>query len=165
MRGDSAQPDSADGKRLSRRGFAGWLLSFSITATLVSVLTPIIGYLIPPRARAASDQGPTRVGTLADFPPNTGKVVAVGNKPVIITNPQGEGLQAFSAICTHLGCVVFWNEAGGYIQSPCHDGRFNAKTGDVISGPPPRPLPRYELGINGEEVYLGEPLGALYGES
>src|SRR5574341_1559228 len=162
---EDSESQNPEGRTISRRGLIAWLTGFSVTATLAGVAVPVVGYLLPPSGQADNDPERTVVGKVTDFPPDTGKVVAVGNKPVIITNPRGEGLQAFSAICTHLGCVVFWNEAGGYIQSPCHDGRFNAKTGDVISGPPPRPLPRYELGINGEEVYLGEPLGALYGAS
>jgi Rieske Fe-S protein len=61
--------------------------------------------------------------------------------------------------------VAHWHEAGSYIQCPCHDGRFNAQTGAVISGPPPSPLPPYELVVDGEDVYVGRPLSALYGES
>lgn len=48
------------------------------------------------------------------------------------------------------------------IRSPCHDGLFNPVTGAVISGPPPRPLPAYELEIEGENIYIGKPLGELY---
>ena len=165
MNDELRNPRGQEGHNVSRRGFTRWLLGFSIIATVAGVLTPIVGFLMPPRAKPETDQGPTLVGTLADFPPDMGKVVAVRNKPVIITNPQGEGLQAFSAICTHLGCIVKWNKDIGCIQSPCHDGRFNAKTGAVISGPPPRPLPRYELGIKGQDVYVGKPTGSLYGES
>jgi cytochrome b6-f complex iron-sulfur subunit len=161
----TAQTDVEKSGRLSRRGFVGWLMGFSITATLAGVLTPIIGYLIPPRREADIDQARTLVGILDDFPPNMGQVLAVGGRPVIITHTESGGLKAFSAICTHLGCVAHWHEAGGYIQCPCHDGRFNAQTGAVISGPPPRPLPPYELVVDGEDVYVGRSLGALYGES
>jgi len=69
----------------------------------------------------------------------------------------------FSAICTHLGCIVFWNQQKQVIQSPCHDGRFNPLTGAVVSGPPPRPLPAYEFEIVKDQVYVGRPLGSLYG--
>lgn len=160
---ERTHPPSVPQSTLARRGFIGWLMGFSATATLAGVLTPIIGYLVPPRGGTEVDPERTVVGTLADFPPDTGTVLLVGNQPVIITNPQGKGLQAFSAICTHLGCVVHWNE-NGFIQSPCHDGRFNAMTGAVISGPPPRPLPRYQLAMEGENVIVGRPLDSLYGE-
>lgn len=165
MNDRSNQIDKREGRYLSRRGFVGWLMGFSLVATLAGVLTPIIGYLMPRQAQANLEHGLTPVGQLAEFPPNSGTVLPIANQPVIVTNPQGEGLKAFSAVCTHLGCVVHWHEAGAFIQCPCHDGRFNAKTGAVISGPPPRPLPPYELAVDEEEVYVGRPLGVLYGKS
>jgi cytochrome b6-f complex iron-sulfur subunit len=63
-------------------------------------------------------------------------------------------VSAFSAICPHLGCVVKWEASGRYIVCPCHDGRFNAQTGAVISGPPPGPLPKYNVTVDGDDVYV-----------
>jgi cytochrome b6-f complex iron-sulfur subunit len=68
-----------------------------------------------------------------------------------------------SAICTHLGCVVGWKSSQGNIECPCHDGRFNPFNGAVISGPPPRPLPSYEVVVQNEQVYVGRPQGEIYG--
>ncbi|MFQ6015559.1 MAG: Rieske (2Fe-2S) protein, partial [Anaerolineae bacterium] len=148
----------------TRRGFLRWALGVSFIATLVGVLTPIIGYLWPPVRAAGAEGGRTLVGTIKDFPPGTGKVVPVGNKPVIVVNNPEQGIRAFSAICTHLGCIVLPKEAGvSYIQCPCHDGRFSPVTGAVISGPPPRPLPPYEFIVEKEQIYVGRLLGQLYG--
>ena len=83
--------------------------------------------------------------------------------PVIVVNTAGGGVRAFSAICTHLGCVVEWNKGKGVIQSPCHDGRFNPLTGAVVSGPPPRGLPPYELSIKDGKIFVGKPLGQIFG--
>jgi len=148
----------------SRRRFLRWALGFSVVATLGGVLIPVIGYLWPP-ARATSESGErTMVGTLADFPPGTGKIMPVANKPVIVVNNPGQGIRVFSAICTHLGCIVLPKEASlPYIQCPCHDGRFNPLTGAVISGPPPRPIPPYDFQVEEDKVYVGKPLGQLYG--
>jgi cytochrome b6-f complex iron-sulfur subunit len=103
------------------------------------------------------------IGAVADFPVGTGKVVAVNDKPVIIVNTKAGSIKAFSAICTHLGCVVDWKKEKGVIHSPCHDGLFNPVTGAVVGGPPPRPLPPYELAIKDGKVYVGKPLGQIYG--
>lgn len=54
-------------------------------------------------------------------------------------------LAAYSAICTHLKCSVLWRPASQRLECPCHNGAFDAATGDVIAGPPPRPLPKVEL--------------------
>jgi Rieske Fe-S protein len=45
---------------------------------------------------------------------------------------------AISAGCTHLGCIVTWDEGQQIFKCPCHDGRFDAE-GNVLSGPPPAP--------------------------
>ncbi|MBI4671220.1 MAG: Rieske (2Fe-2S) protein [Chloroflexi bacterium] len=150
-------------KPIRRRKSIQLLLGFSFIATIGGVLAPIIAYLIP-RENAAAYGGPSEVGAPEDFPLNSGKIVSVNDKPVIIVNTKAGGLKAFSAICTHLGCVVTWNERKGIIHSPCHDGLFNPVNGSVISGPPPRPLPQYELVVKEGKVLVGKPLGNIYGE-
>ncbi len=59
---------------------------------------------------------------------------------------DGETYTALDATCTHLGCIVRWKEAENYFACPCHAG-FYTREGDVISGPPPRPLRRLETKI------------------
>lgn len=152
---------SVDEPRTTRRQVIGWLLGFSIVSTLGGVLTPIIGYLWPPAQASTSRGGRTLVGSVNDFPVNTGTVISVNDEPVIIVNTGVGGIKAYSAICTHLGCICYWHEQRQVIQSPCHDGRFNPLNGSVISGPPPRPLPAYELEIVKGEVYVGEAQGPI----
>jgi cytochrome b6-f complex iron-sulfur subunit len=150
-----------DGTPVSRRSLIRWLLGFSVVGTLAGVLTPIVGYLWPP-ARAQSNKGErTLVGTVSDFPVNSGKVLSVNDEPVIVVNTNAGGIKVYSAICTHLGCIVYWNEQRQVIQSPCHDGRFNPVNGAVISGPPPRPLPAYAFEIVDEQVYVGAAQGPI----
>lgn len=57
-------------------------------------------------------------------------------------------LVGYSAICTHLACAVIWrNDRGteGELYCPCHEGIFDARTGEVTAGPPPRGLPKVVL--------------------
>ncbi len=148
---------------LTRRRFLKYLLGFSIVATLAEILIPVISYLWPPEQAEAGGGGRVQVGTVEDFPAGAGRIVPVNNKPVIVVNTP-QGLKAFSAICTHLGCIVLEKEPGQeYILCPCHDGRFSPVTGQVIGGPPPRPLPEYELSVEDGKVFIGKPLGQLYG--
>ena len=147
---------------VTRRHLFRWLLSFSVVTTVGGILVPIIGYLWPPARESLGYVGPTEVGNVDDFPLGSGRVVVVAQEPVIIVNTPAGGLKAFSAICTHLGCIVFWHPERQVIHSPCHDGLFNPVTGDVISGPPPRPLPLYELAVKDGKVYVGRPLSPIY---
>jgi cytochrome b6-f complex iron-sulfur subunit len=154
---DAAQTED----RPARRRFLRWLLRFSVMSTLLGVATPVLSYLWPPAQAGGNSGGRVLVGAVTDFPVNTGKVVPVGNKPVIIGNTEAGGIKAFSAICTHLGCVTYWHEERRVIQSPCHDGRFSPVNGIVISGPPPRPLPEYELMVEKDQVYVGKVQGVI----
>ncbi|MGW1432415.1 Rieske (2Fe-2S) protein [Streptomyces sp. NPDC002431] len=57
-------------------------------------------------------------------------------------------LVGYSAICTHLACAVLWRKdrgTEGELYCPCHEGIFDARTGEVTAGPPPRPLPKVVL--------------------
>ena len=148
---------------VGRRGFVRYLLGFSIVSSVVGILTPIVGYLLPPSRTGNAKGGKTLVGTMDDFPLGVGKIVPVNNKPVIVINTP-QGIRVLSAICTHLGCIVLEKETSlPYIKCPCHDGRFNLLNGAVISGPPPRPLPAYEYSVEEGKIYVGEPLGSLFG--
>jgi Rieske Fe-S protein len=62
-------------------------------------------------------------------------------------------LVAFSQACTHLSCAVIPKVADGVFLCPCHEGYFDLRTGRNIAGPPPRPLSRVALEIDGDDVY------------
>jgi Rieske Fe-S protein len=64
------------------------------------------------------------------------------------------GLIALSPVCSHLGCLVNWNNFKNEFLCPCHGGRYS-KSGDVIAGPPPAPLMRLPLEIREGKVYIG----------
>jgi len=153
------QPDKSTGNQempVSRRRLITSLLGFSVVATLGGVLTPIIGYLWPPERAAGAGGGRVEVGNMVDFPVGQGKVVPVNNKPVIIVNTEQGDMKAFSAICTHLGCIVEWDQTRQFILCPCHDGRFNSVNGAVISGPPPSPLPELAVSVEGDVIYISQ---------
>lgn len=61
-------------------------------------------------------------------------------------NRLDEGFLAMSAICTHLRCIVPWVEKDNLFECPCHAGVFS-RVGEVVSGPPPRPLDLHGLTI------------------
>lgn len=149
-------------KPITRRKSIQLLLGFSIVATLGGIIGPIIAYLLPRNADTGTG-GPVDVGKVEDFAAGSGTVVSVNDKPVIIVSNKGTGLKAFSAICTHLGCVVAWDLHKNVIHCPCHDGIFNATTGAVVSGPPPSALSGYELAIKDGRVLIGKPTGKLFG--
>jgi len=139
---------------VGRRTFLKYALGFSFLATAAGIVIPVVGYIWPPSRSGAAGESRVLVGTTKDLPPGRGKVFPVNDKPVMVVNTS-QGVKAFSAICTHLGCICEWDQGRNIILCPCHDGRFNPVTGDVISGPPPRPLSPVAVSVEGENIYVG----------
>ena len=67
--------------------------------------------------------------------------------PAILVRLSATDVVAFSQKCTHLGCVVYYEPDQQRWHCPCHEGYFEAQTGNVISGPPTRPLGRIDLEV------------------
>jgi Rieske Fe-S protein len=70
----------------------------------------------------------------------------------IVINLPEKGLVAFSGVCTHLSCAVIYR-GNGKLHCPCHEGLFDATTGNVLAGPPTRPLPVIQLAIKDGTIY------------
>lgn len=84
--------------------------------------------------------------------PVGGAISATGpnGAALIIARPTSGTVAAFSASCTHQGCIVV--PAGKELDCPCHGSIFNAATGAVLSGPAPRPLGSVRVVISGDDV-------------
>jgi Rieske Fe-S protein len=67
--------------------------------------------------------------------------------PAVLLRVDDRAVVAFSQKCTHLGCVVYFEAEAGRWHCPCHEGNFEATTGDVISGPPTRRLGRIDVEV------------------
>jgi cytochrome b6-f complex iron-sulfur subunit len=127
----------------SRRSFLDLLLGASIVGWLASIAYPVLCYLKP--LPQSGPTGPTRLTReeMAKLEQTRFVIVPVNGQRVIVLETAAEQVLAFSAKCTHEGCTVTYLAAQSVIWCPCHDGRFDL-SGRVLSGPPPRPLPRYQ---------------------
>lgn len=139
-------------KPVDRRAFLDYFIAGGVTAWSVGLAAPIAVYLWPARSGGA---GATRAsaGKAADWPEGAGRMVQLHGRPVIVLRKPGGEFSAFSAICTHLGCVVKWNEASRLIECPCHAATFD-NAGRVVSGPPPKPLPPVDVSVVDGEVWV-----------
>ena len=143
---DRDQRPSEDGT--GRRSFLDVVLGFGFMSTAASVLYPIWRYMTPPvSAEPTTDS--VVAGPAASFKPNTGAVVKFGSKPaIVLRGPDGE-FRAFSAVCTHLDCTVQYKADTSQIFCACHGGTYDL-SGNVVSGPPPRPLEAFAVKLRGE---------------
>ena len=72
---------------------------------------------------------------------------ATRKEQVIFIDREGDGYRAMSSTCAHLGCRVKWESAKKQYLCPCHGGVYD-REGNVLSGPPPRPLDRLNVRVN-----------------
>ena len=73
--------------------------------------------------------------------------------PAILLRASETEIVAFSQKCTHLGCVVYFQADEDRWHCPCHEGNFDAATGQVLSGPPTRPLGKIDVEIRDRTVW------------
>ncbi len=121
---------------------------------LGATVYPVLRYLWPPQGARTSVSSvvAAKVGELA---PNSGKIFRFGARPgILIKTPQGQ-LKAFSAVCTHLSCTVQYDPEVSIILCPCHNGKYDLN-GQVISGPPPKPLEPFAANVQGDEIVVSK---------
>ncbi|MGE5619888.1 MAG: ubiquinol-cytochrome c reductase iron-sulfur subunit [Sphingomonadaceae bacterium] len=97
---------------------------------------------------------PLRVAGIGDIP--EGEALQfhypTPDDPAILIHLPGGRFVAYSQLCTHLACAVLWDSGRRVLECPCHEGFFDPETGRVLAGPPPRPLPRIDLRIEGQDL-------------
>jgi len=85
----------------------------------------------------------TKRQDLADVPAGGGAVISNGRRQLAAYRDEKGQLQAVSARCTHMGCIVSWNDADATWDCPCHGSRFGVD-GEVLEGPAVKALPEVE---------------------
>ena len=138
--------------RFDRRRFLDSLLGVSFVSTLVAMAYPVWRYLIPPASGEPVTQSVV-AAQASQLKANTGMLFKFGSRPgLLIRNQDGE-LQAFNAVCTHLDCTVQYKADTTQIWCACHNGFYDL-SGNVVSGPPPRPLERFVVNQRGEDIVV-----------
>ena len=79
---------------------------------------------------------------------------ADGN-PGWVVHPAANTFVAFSAVCTHAGCPVQYDPSSVQFVCPCHGGVYDARTGQVLQGPPPAPLPAIPVHVVSGQIRVG----------
>jgi len=126
-----------------RRTLVNWWLVLSGSALVAAIAYPIARFLVPPEIPEATT-AEVDAGSPNDpeFREKQFKIVRFGAEPVIVVRVSETDFRAFSAVCTHLSCIVDFRRDKELIWCWCHNGIYDLN-GRNIGGPPPRPLAPY----------------------
>ncbi|MFI6422686.1 Rieske (2Fe-2S) protein [Streptomyces sp. NPDC050842] len=102
-------------------------------------------------ATSPTTTGAPPLATTSEIPVGGGTVFTEAK--VVVTQPTAGEFKAFSAVCTHQGCLVN-KVADGTIDCPCHGSKYRIADGSVVAGPAPRPLPAKQINVSGESITL-----------
>ena len=138
-----------DEKAISRRRLIAyaWIVAGAIVAG--ELIGGVFAFLWP-RRRREKEEKIFVAGKVSDF--KVGEVAAFRKEKTFVLRLEG-GFLAISSICTHLHCIVNWNELTKRFECPCHGAKFN-KEGEVLEGPPPRPLDIHKLEVAAGNVVI-----------
>jgi len=141
----------ATGKGTERRTFLGVLLGGFSVALGAAFGWPVFKFLAP-REGAEGDQ---QVKIARDQDAIGGAhFFSYQCRPAVLLQPEAGQFVALSAVCTHLGCIVKWVSDKGEFLCPCHGGQFST-SGQVLGGPPPKPLENYPVEVVDQDIMVG----------
>ena len=100
--------------------------------------------------QGGQQQGGASIKT-SEIPVGGGKVFK--DSEVVVTQPAAGEFKAFSARCTHQGCLVA-AVSNGVISCPCHQSKFSATDGSVKGGPAPSALPARNVTVSGDSITI-----------
>jgi Rieske Fe-S protein len=138
-----------------RRKFLNWFLSTTAGAFLISVTYPLSRYLIPPKVEESTASTVTLSIKPNDVKANTGQIFRFGSQPAILIKDTNGELKAFSAVCTHLACIVQYRSDISHIWCACHNGHFDLN-GRNVEGPPPKPLEQFAVNVRADQIVVNK---------
>jgi cytochrome b6-f complex iron-sulfur subunit len=142
MRREMSEKSQVDKRTISRRRLIGYAWIGASVVVIGELIGGTLAFLWP-RRKQATGENIFIAGKVTDF--KVSEVIPFRKEKTFIVREEG-GFLAISAVCTHLHCIVNWNQILKRFECPCHGAKFN-QMGEVLEGPPPRPLDVYKLQI------------------
>jgi Rieske Fe-S protein len=157
--------ENEDKKGISRRDFMKFMIGALGGLIGLGYGLPAIAYVVAPAlAKSQAQQwiqlgavSKIELGTPTLFKVNitrqTGWIVNQEELSIYVLTEDGRDFVAMSNVCTHLGCRIRWIADQNQYFCPCHNGVYD-KRGNVVSGPPPRPLDQYQTKVENDQLFI-----------
>jgi arsenite oxidase small subunit len=132
---------------VTRRGFNKW---FGVAGVLA-----LVGALVAYWQKHKSPYPVKIIAQAGEIPIGGSKIFTypADDRPCFLLRPAEETYLAFSRLCTHHTCPVFYRPEENIFACPCHGGIYSATNGAVLDGPPPKPLPQVILERRGHDIF------------
>ncbi len=126
---------------------------------------PAIAYVVAPALAKSQAQNWIQLGAVSkielgkptlfkvNITRQTGWIDNKEELSIYVLTEDGRDFAAMSNVCTHLGCRIRWIADQNQFFCPCHNGVYD-KQGSVLSGPPPRPLDRYQTKVENDQLFI-----------
>lgn len=143
-------------KNMSRRNALNILLGVGGLLATGSALYPVISFLKPPLLPESTEHMVNYDKKFSELNIGDWSIFRMGDKPgiLICAEIQGEKqVLAYSAICTHLACIVDYQPENRTFFCACHNGVYDVY-GNNIAGPPPRPLDKFRTVVTNDYITI-----------
>ena len=139
---------------MDRRNFLQKVLIGWTSILSLPFLYVMIRYIIPPAVKEKLMEI-MNIGKVADIQPDTAKIIRFEKKPIALVRTTEGQVKAFSAVCTHLGCIIEYRADDKKFHCNCHGSIFDTN-GQNIAGPAPRPLSPYRVQIKDDQILISQ---------
>lgn len=145
--------EGAPGEALERRTMMRWLIRGFLSLWGLGAAALGTAFLKAPLAERRHEAGIIRCGSLSSLAVGDARLVRHGTRPLFVVRTSVNEVVALSAVCTHLRCIIKWSQETRAFLCPCHAGAFD-RNGNVLSGPPQKPLPQYAAEVRADEIVV-----------
>jgi len=151
----SEESSTADLPEISprRRRLLKWLTGGFLSLWGFGFAWVIASFLKPLHSQGSLAERVIKVGPLDSLPVGRAQLVRRGREPMFVIRTGEESMVGLAGVCTHLHCVLHWDDEQEQLQCPCHEGAFDVN-GNVLKGPAARGLRRYRVETRLGEIYL-----------
>jgi cytochrome b6-f complex iron-sulfur subunit len=149
---------SSQEESLSRRAFTKVLFTGIGLCYAGAIGYPIYKYLASPieKSMEAAKVSEVRLPEAQKLAPGSALLFKFGTKPGILIHHKDETWTAMEAVCTHMACTVQYQPESNRLFCACHGGVYDVKTGQAVSGPPPKPLKTFKVVVENDGVIISK---------
>ncbi|TNF81119.1 MAG: Rieske (2Fe-2S) protein [Acidobacteria bacterium] len=136
-----------------RRKLLTWLTGGFLSLWGLGFAWVVAAFVKPPRSPRSLAERVLKIGPIDSLPIGKAQLVRHGRDPIFVIRTDEETMVGLSGVCSHLHCVLNWDDQQQVLDCPCHEGAFDVN-GNVLKGPPPRPLKRFRVETRLGQIYV-----------